>query len=313
MSGHSGEWAAVDVETSGIDRNRHRVLSLAVLVLDADGWPVEEYTTLLNPGCDPGPVHVHGLTRERLAGAPRFADIAERTAELLDGRVMVAHNAQFDHGFLTREFAALGMSMPARRTLCTLQLNRKLRPPTPDFKLGTLAAHYGVPQQRAHDALDDARVLAGILRGSLAAAKARALELPIADGASLWRGSFPPSVPKPRCAYESPGRWRSGQPLVQGMKIAFTGETETSRIDLTARSVAAGLDVMGNVSRYTSLVVANDARSTSTKALRARAESVPFVDERTFLALLPGIRPGRLRERRAAAPPPPPAARPRRT
>ncbi|ROO89671.1 DNA polymerase-3 subunit epsilon [Actinocorallia herbida] len=293
MSAHLGPWAAVDVETSGIDRNRHRVLSLAVIVLDADGWPVEEYTTLLNPGCDPGPVHVHGLTREKLAGAPRFEDVAEHTAELLRGKVMVAHNAQFDHGFLTREFGALGMPMPVRHSLCTLRLNRKLRPPTADFKLGTLAAHYGVRQEHAHDALDDARVLAGILRGSLAVAKERGIEPPIVEGDLAGRGSFPPSIPKQRCAYESPGRWRDGQPLVQGMKVVFTGETRVSRDDLMTRSAEAGLNVMGNVSRYTSLIVANDLRSTSTKALRARREGVPFLDEPTFLALLDAIRPGR--------------------
>ncbi|MDX6742761.1 exonuclease domain-containing protein [Actinocorallia sp. A-T 12471] len=294
MSGFLGPWAAVDVETSGIDRNRHRVLSLAVIVLDGEGAPVEEYSTLLNPGCDPGPVHVHGLTREKLAGAPRFEEVAERTAELLSGKVMVAHNAQFDHGFLSREFGAIGREMPVERTLCTLRLNRKLRPPTADFKLGTLAAHYGVEQRQAHDALDDARVLAGILRGSLAEAKARGIEPPILTGNQMWRGGFPPSVPKQRCPYESPGRWRDGQPLVQGMKVAFTGETRVSRDVLIARSAAAGLNVMNNVSRYTSLIVANNPRSTSTKALRARTQGVPFIDEPTFLALLTTIHPGQL-------------------
>ncbi|GAB2834729.1 DEDDh family exonuclease [Actinocorallia aurea] len=293
MSAHLGPWAAVDVETSGIDRNRHRVLSLAVIVLDSGGGPVEEYSTLLNPGVDPGPVHVHGLTPERLAGAPRFEDVAEHTAELLRGKVMVAHNAQFDYGFLSREFGALGMPMPVRHSLCTLRLNRKLRPPTADFKLGTLAAHYGVRQEHAHDALDDARVLAGILRGSLAAAEELGIEPPIVEGDLVGRGSFPPVVPKQRCAYESPGRWRDGQPLVQGMKVAFTGDTQVPREDLMARSAAAGLNVMGNVSRYTSLIVANDVRASSAKALRARSEGVPFIDERTFLALLAAVRPGR--------------------
>jgi len=33
------------------------------------------FHTLLDPGCDPGPVHIHGLTREKLFGAPRFEDI----------------------------------------------------------------------------------------------------------------------------------------------------------------------------------------------------------------------------------------------
>src|SRR4051794_14927490 len=147
------EWAVVDVETSGLRAAQSRVLSLAVVTLDPDGRQTGQYSTLLDPGCDPGPVHIHGLTRERLRGAPRFEDVAEHVAAMLVGRIMVAHNAQFDYDFLFREFASAGMVLPVRRRLCTLALNRKIGPPTADFKLGTLAAHYGVPQLRAHDAL----------------------------------------------------------------------------------------------------------------------------------------------------------------
>ncbi len=50
-------------------------------------------------------MHVHGLTRARLAGAPTFEQIAPQVGALLDGRVMVAHNAQFDYDFLAHEFA----------------------------------------------------------------------------------------------------------------------------------------------------------------------------------------------------------------
>lgn len=52
------------------------MLSLAILMLDAYGYRTGEFSTLLNPGCDPGPVHVHGLTPERLAGAPTFEEVA---------------------------------------------------------------------------------------------------------------------------------------------------------------------------------------------------------------------------------------------
>jgi DNA polymerase-3 subunit epsilon len=90
------DWALVDVETSGLRPGRDRVLSLAVLTLDAHGNQTGEFSTLLNPGCDPGPVHIHGLTSARLAGAPTFEAIAPQVRELLNSRVLVAHNAQFD-------------------------------------------------------------------------------------------------------------------------------------------------------------------------------------------------------------------------
>jgi DNA polymerase-3 subunit epsilon len=62
----------MDVETSGFRAVRHRVLSIAVATVGKDGRPADEFSTLLDPGCDPGPVHVHGPTSERLKGSPVF-------------------------------------------------------------------------------------------------------------------------------------------------------------------------------------------------------------------------------------------------
>ncbi|GAA1545170.1 hypothetical protein GCM10009678_29750 [Actinomadura kijaniata] len=290
-AGLPANWALVDVETSGLSASRDRVLSLAVVTAGADGTPLSEYTTLLDPGVDPGPVHIHGLTRERLRGAPTFDRVAARVADLLAGRVMVAHNAQFDYSFLAGEFARAGVPMPVERRLCTLALNRRLAPPTPDLRLGTLAAHYGVPHARAHDALEDTRALAGILRASLAEARRRGVELPLVDCTPQRRDPHR-ALPKTPCAYRSPGPLPAGGPLVQGMKIAITGDTRLAREELVARGVAAGLNMMTSVSRHTSALVANDPGSGSGKARRARAEGVPIIDEETFRKLLEDVRPG---------------------
>ncbi|WP_030378666.1 MULTISPECIES: TerD family protein [unclassified Streptomyces] len=285
------DWALVDVETSGLRAGRDRVLSLAVITLDGHGRRAEEFSTLLNPGCDPGPVHIHGLTPARLAGAPTFEEVAPRVGELLDGRVLVAHNAQFDYDFLAHEFARARSWAPVGSRLCTLALNRLVGPGTPDFKLGTLAAHYGVEQRHAHDARDDVRVLAGVLRGSLGAAERLGLPLPLL--ACPPRQDYKPYVPKTPCAYRNPGPLTADGPLVQGMKVAVTGETEVSREELVARSVAAGLNMMTSVSRHTSVVVTNDPGAGSAKLRRAEAEGVRLVDEPTYLRLLADVRPGR--------------------
>ncbi|MFD6416097.1 TerD family protein [Streptomyces sp. NPDC060194] len=298
---YAHDWALVDVETSGLVARRDRVLSIAVVTLGADGRQTGEFSTLLNPGCDPGPVEVHGLTAERLAGAPTFGHVAARIAELLTDRVMVAHNAQFDYGFLAHEFARAGKPLPVARRLCTLALNRQMDPPTADMRLGTLAAHYGVPQQRAHDALDDARVLSGILRGSLREAARLDLPLPLVACPPRAEPTFTPQPPKTPCAYRNPGRMAPGGPLRQGMKVAITGETANSRAELTRRAVAAGLNVMGSVSRHTSVLVTN-APSFSAKARRAEAEGVPVIDELTFLRLLGDVREGQPHEGTAPAP-----------
>ena len=59
-------WAVIDVETSGFRPGSARVISLAVLALDAEGHVEQSVVSLLNPGVDPGPTHIHGLTAEML-------------------------------------------------------------------------------------------------------------------------------------------------------------------------------------------------------------------------------------------------------
>ncbi|MFI9118820.1 TerD family protein [Streptomyces bikiniensis] len=286
------DWALVDVETSGLVARRDRVLSVAVLTFGPDGVQNGEFSTLLNPGCDPGPVHVHGLTAERLSGAPAFEQVAGRIGALLQDRVMVAHDAQFDYDFLAHEFARARLHLPVSRRLCTLALNRRVEPPAADLGLASLAAHYGVRQTRAHDALDDARVLAGVFRSSLSEAARLDVPLPLVPCPPRQDPRFAPNPPKTPCPYRNPGRPAPGGPLVQGMKIAVTGETATSRAELVARAVAAGLNIMSSVSRHTSALVTNDAASGSAKAWRAIAEGVPVLDEHAFLKLLGEVRPG---------------------
>ncbi|MFF5497523.1 TerD family protein [Streptomyces aquilus] len=311
------DWALVDVETSGLRPGRDRVLSLAILTLDGQGNRTGEFSTLLNPGCDPGPVHVHGLTADRLAGAPTFEEIAPQVGALLGSRVLVAHNAQFDYDFLAHEFAQVRSWVPVSRRLCTLALNRLVGPATADLKLGTLAAHYGVHQEKAHDAQDDVRVLSGILRGSLSAAEQLGLALPLLECPP--RQDYRPYVPKTPCPYRNPGRLASGGPLVQGMKVAVTGDTRVAREELVARSVAAGLNMMTSVSGQTSVVVSNDPGAGSAKLKRAANEGVPVVDEPAYLRLLESVEPGQAKgaarqgsaaQTPAGAPTAPPASTP---
>ncbi|MEE1813738.1 TerD family protein [Streptomyces sp. SP18ES09] len=311
------DWALVDVETSGLIARRDRILSIAVLTFGPDGAQTGEYSTLLNPGCDPGPVHVHGLTEERLSGAPTFEQVAGPIGALLRDRVMVAHNAQFDYDFLAHEFARARLHLPVTQRLCTLALNRRVEPPSVGLSLASLAAHYGVPQTRAHDALDDTRVLAGIFRSSLAEAARLDVPLPLVACPPRQDPQFAPNPPKTPCAYRNPGRLAPGGPLVQGMKVAITGETATSRAELVARSVAAGLNVMSSVSRHTSALVTNDSASGSAKARRAITEGVTVIDEGTFLKLLEDVRSGTAHENQtlkkapeAVAPATPPVTQP---
>ncbi|MBF6436800.1 TerD family protein [Nocardia cyriacigeorgica] len=302
-----GSFTVVDVETSGLRATADRVLSVAALTLDRDGRVAHEFHTLVDPGCDPGPVHVHGLTRELLAGAPRFEHISQQLSQLLAGRIMVAHNAGFDYGFLAGEFGRVGGSLPVERRLCTLALARRVEPPTPDYRLSTLATYYGVRQSRAHDALDDARVLAGVVRSLIADAARVGVAPPLLtcsrDNARDVRNkqAWPASPPKVVCEFTYPGRLGDGRRLTQGMKVAFTGATRLERSDLIGRAVAAGLDVTGAVSKRTSLLVTNTPAAGSAKSRSAIAHETPTATESQFLDMLATIQPGTPKGRASVA------------
>jgi DNA polymerase-3 subunit epsilon len=128
------DFVVVDVETSGFDPIVARVLSVAALTLTADGSLEHSMCTLLNPGVDPGPTNIHGLTPAMLAGQPCYADIAEHLAPLLRGRVLVAHNAAFDYSFLAAEARRCDAELPVTSVLCTLELAALL-----DLGLGSLS------------------------------------------------------------------------------------------------------------------------------------------------------------------------------
>ncbi|KOV65190.1 MULTISPECIES: DEDDh family exonuclease [Streptomyces] len=305
-------YAVVDVETTGLARD-DRIISAAVYRLDARGEVEDHWYTLVNPERDPGPVWIHGLTSEVLEGAPLFADIAEEFATRLDGRVLVAHNAVFDWQMIAREYARAEREAPVRQRLCTIALSKTLGLPLPNHKLASLAAHFGVVQQRAHHALDDARVLAEAFRPSLRAAARSGVRLPLHECRPLteWStaprigqqasggyggyrpSSWRPSRKRPACPYPNPGRYEEGKRLKQGMRIAFSGDTSVERELLEDRATEAGLHVATSLSRLTSLLVTNDPDSGTSKVVKAGQYGTPVVDEAAFGQLLEDVEPAR--------------------
>ncbi|MEP7795856.1 TerD family protein [Sanguibacter sp. 25GB23B1] len=304
-------YAVVDVETSGLSPARDRVLQVSVMQLSPGGDLEGAWSQTLDPGCDPGPVHIHGLTRERLAGSPRYEDIAAQVSDLVRGRVFVAHNASFDWRFLEAESHRAHQPLTATGRLCTMSLSRRLDIGSAGLSLASVAAYWGVQQNRAHDAVDDTRVTTEILRHSLVAAARLDLTLPVVTASSPSRGrrNRPPEATRRQaCPWVNPGRRAEGAPLVQGMTVVFTGPTRQSRDDLARSATTRGLDVMGSVSGRTSVLVTNDRRSGSTKADAARANGTSILSEDEFTALLGRVSPGTPRSTtpptrpRAAAP-----------
>lgn len=292
-------WAVVDVETSGFHPGQARIVSIAALALSDDGNVEKTLYSLLNPGVDPGPTHVHGLTAEMLEGQPTFGDIVGDLIELLRGRTLVAHNVGFDYAFLAAEAELVGAELPVETVMCTVELSRRLDLGTENLRLETLAGHWGVTQMKPHDALDDAMVLAQILKPVLARAHERRVWLPVHPVARrTWPNGRvthdelrPLKVLAARmpCPFANPGRFVEGRPLVQGMRVALAAEVSHTHEELIERILHAGLAYTESVDPHTSLVICDTPAPEQGRGYLANELGVPLVASADFLGFLDSV------------------------
>lgn len=185
-------FAVVDVETTGFSPRLHdRVVEVAVVRLE-HGKPVEEYTTLVNPGRDVGPTHVHGISGSDVQSAPVFEEIAGDVARLIDGAALVAHNLRFDRQFLDAEFARVTDTWPTHPGVCTLELAYSLDRGETSRKLEDCCDRHGIQLDSAHTALCDARATAALFIAYCEAAARRGFTtleaIGCAPGTDLPRG-----------------------------------------------------------------------------------------------------------------------------
>ncbi len=292
-------WAVVDVETSGFRPGQARIVSIAALALSDDGNVEKSLYSLLDPGVDPGPTHVHGLTAEMLAGQPTFGDIAPDLLEVLRGRTLVAHNVGFDYSFLAAEAEMVDAELPVETVMCTVELARRLELGLANLKLETLAEHWGISQMRPHDALDDAMVLTQILKPVLVRASERKVWLPVhpvtrrawPNGRVTHDELHPLKVVAARlpCRYVNPGRFVPGRPLVQGMRVAVAAEVGRTHEELIERILHAGLSYTESVDEHTSLILCDDPAPGQGKAYQALGLGVPRVTGADFLRLIDSV------------------------
>jgi DNA polymerase-3 subunit epsilon len=217
--------AIVDVETTGAHPRHDRVTEIAVLEVER-GELAGEWETLVDPE-EPIPAAIQALTgisNAMVEDAPTFAELAPALHERLAGRVLVAHNARFDYGFLRREFERAGLPYQAR-TLCTVKLSRRLYPEHARHDLDSLIARHALECGTRHRALGDARALWQFLRiardeRGAAALDEAALDIARRPALPAWIGEAAvDAIPDAPGVYTFYGE--SGQPLYVGKSLAM--------------------------------------------------------------------------------------------
>lgn len=158
-------YAVVDVETTGLDLATDRIIEIGIVLLSDSLEQSGYFHSLIDPQRSITAQHIHHISSAMVADAPSFALVVERVAKVLDGQIIVAHNAPFDLGFLNAEFARAQaeISIDRANAVCTLDQSR-IYCPEGSHSLVGLAARMGIETPVAHRALADALTCTELFR-----------------------------------------------------------------------------------------------------------------------------------------------------
>ncbi len=156
-------YAIVDIETTGSYAGGNGITEIAIVV--HDGTKVLDfYETLVNPHV-PIPYFIQrltGINDKMVANAPSFNEVAGQIFGLLQDKIFVAHNVNFDYSFVKYHLQQVGFQLDTKK-LCTVRLARKVLPGLSGYSLGKLTANLGINHARHHRAGGDALATADLL------------------------------------------------------------------------------------------------------------------------------------------------------
>jgi DNA polymerase-3 subunit epsilon len=159
----TAEFLAVDTETNGLARDRCELTEVGA-VLVGGGELHDRWSSLVGVGAplSPGIQRFTGITQAMVDRAPPPEAVLPAFAARLRGRVLVAHNANFDRRVLRQAFQRAALDWPDPPVLCTVSLARKLAPLQKRRGLAALADALGIEIGETHRALPDAVLCAQV-------------------------------------------------------------------------------------------------------------------------------------------------------
>ncbi len=150
------EFAIVDIETTGGYASANGITEISVHIHNGSKV-IDQFETLINPQQDiPRYItSLTGISNEMVEDAPSFEEIAEPLYKVLDGRIFVAHNVNFDYSFVKHHMDAAGYELKSAK-LCTVRLSKKVFPNLPSYSLGNLCRSLNINIHNRHRAGGDA-------------------------------------------------------------------------------------------------------------------------------------------------------------
>ena len=158
-----------DVEATGLNVIRDRIVQIAIVKYSAKRKPTEELSMLINPGIpiSEEAMGVHGIQPKDLANKPTFQQVAQKLYDFIGNADLAGYNSnRFDVPILMEEFARVGMefSMQGRKTIDVQRIFYKMEPRT---LRAALKFYCGKEIENAHDALGDVRATIDVFKGQL--------------------------------------------------------------------------------------------------------------------------------------------------
>ncbi|TVU75579.1 MULTISPECIES: exonuclease domain-containing protein [Pseudoalteromonas] len=156
-------YSVVDIETTGGLKGGNRITEIGIVKVQ-HGKVIDTWTSLVNPERHiPGFItSLTGISDSMVYNAPVFANIVKPLLDILAGSIFVAHNVNFDYGFIKKECEMAGhfFKMPK---MCTVVESRKAFKGLKSYSLGNLSAHFNLNLTSHHRALADATATAELL------------------------------------------------------------------------------------------------------------------------------------------------------
>jgi len=187
-------YAIVDIETTGGYAANNDITEVAIVLHDGEKV-VDRFESLVQPQrVIPHYIQVlTGITPAMVEDAPTFAQLAPQIYELLEGRVFIAHNVNFDYSFLKHHLSQAGYELNTNK-LCTVRLSKKVFPGFRSYSLGNLCQSLSITMENRHRAGGDADATVRLFERLLNNGAITHIQQFIKKGAK--EQSLPPHLPK---------------------------------------------------------------------------------------------------------------------
>ena len=152
----SDEYVAFDLETTGLSSRTDRIIEIGAVIMK-NGQELDRFQTFVDPErtLERKIVELTGISDDMLAGAPKIEQVLPKFLEFVGDRVLVAHNSDFDTGFIRAECLRQGLPF-AHTAADTLVLSQNLLSHLNKFKLDVVSNALSLPDFTHHRAADDA-------------------------------------------------------------------------------------------------------------------------------------------------------------